>query len=79
MEKFLEGYHGENYLEPYWFSKIPLFLKLREFCLYVAIQASLDSRNPNPWCASYIEHRRELIENEVPFVNFDFEKAAGRK
>ena len=26
MEKFLEGYHGENYLEPYWFSKIPYSL-----------------------------------------------------
>lgn len=75
MKEFLKGYYEENYLEPDWLEEMPAFLKLREFSLYVAIQASFDPNNINPWCASYIDYRKQLIENDIPFVVYDFKKA----
>ena len=75
MKSFLKGYYEENYLDPYWLEIIPAFLKMREFNLYVAIHASFDSESIDPWCASYIDQRKKLIENETPFVVYDFKKA----
>ena len=73
MTFFLEGYHQENQLGAEWLAEIPAFLKLREIDLYAVIHRSFDVENiDHPWVAMYMENRKERIENDVPFVEFDF-------
>ena len=70
---FLEGYYQANQLEPKWLAEIPSFLKLREIDLYAVIHRSFDVKSiDHPWVAMYMENRKERIENDVPFIEFDF-------
>jgi len=71
---FLEGYSTENQLDPIWLAEIPYFLKLREIDLYAHIIFSYGGiENVNhPWCQDYLVGRREKIENDVPFIDFDW-------
>jgi Ser/Thr protein kinase RdoA (MazF antagonist) len=74
MTHFLTGYRRENYLDPLWLKEIPYFLKLREIDLYAIIHRSFDVHNlDDPWVARYMEGRRQLIEDGVPYLDFDFE------
>ncbi len=65
--KFLHGYTQENPISRDWLALIPLFLKIREIDLYIAIHRSMDLDNLDPWCASYMNGRRQKIENDVPY------------
>ena len=77
MTHFLTGYRRENYLDPLWLKEIPYFLKLREIDLYAIIHRSFDVHNlDDPWIARYMEGRRQLIEDGVPYLDFDFESLA---
>jgi len=71
---FLEGYSGENRLDPKWLAEIPYFLKLREIDLYAQIIHSFGGIEnvDDPWCQSYLDGRREKIENALPFIDFDW-------
>ena len=74
MRAFLRGYSREQRLEPKWLQEIPYFLKLREIDLYAVIHRSFDVSNiENPWCACYMQGRKERIERDVPYIDFDFE------
>ncbi len=70
--ELIEGYSSVRRLSAFWRSKIPMFMKLREIDLYIAIHRSMDLSNLDPWCASYMENRREKILNDVPFVDIQF-------
>jgi len=73
MFHFLQGYRKEMELGGGWLREIPYFLKLREIDLYAAIHRSFDLDNiDNPWVASYMNGRKERIEDNVPFIQFDF-------
>lgn len=73
MTHFLRGYRTENHLEEKWLIEIPSFLKLREIDLYAVIHRSFDVDNiDHPWVARYMNNRKTRIENDVPFLNFDF-------
>ena len=73
MPHFLRGYRAENMLDEQWLVEIPTFLKLREIDLYAVIHRSFNVDNiEHPWVAMYMKNRKELIENEVPFIDFDF-------
>ena len=73
MSHFLPAYVSECGLEEVWLSEIPFFLKLREIDLYAVIHRSFDVDNlDDPWCKRYMDGRRQRIEGEVPFVDFDF-------
>lgn len=70
---FLEGYFQENQLNSEWLIEIPFFLKLREIDLYAVIHRSFDVENiDHPWVAMYMENRKERIESDIPFIEFDF-------
>lgn len=72
---FLPGYYSENKLHAAWFKEIPYFLKLREIDLYAVIHRSFDVENlDDPWCAWYMDGRKERLEKRIPFIDFDFEK-----
>ncbi len=75
MPLFLEGYRSENQLEDAWLLQIPNFLKLREIDLYAVIHRSFDVENiDHPWVAMFMQDRKSRIENEVPFIDFNFSR-----
>ena len=70
---FLPGYFSEFVLDDVWFEKIPLFMKRRELDLYAVIHRSFDVDNlDDPWCAWYLDGRKERLEAEIPYLEFDF-------
>lgn len=73
MRYFTQGYVRENNIDPKWLSQIPQFLKLREIDLYAIIHRSFDVEDiEDRWAASFMRNRKELILNDVPFIDFDF-------
>ncbi len=77
MRHFLTGYARENKLDPVWLKQIPYFLKLREIDLYAVIHRSFDVTNlDDPWVERFMRGRKERIENNVPYIDFDFESLA---
>lgn len=76
MPVFLEGYREENRLDPSWLAELPYFMKLREIDLFAAIRFSFGENPDDPWCARYLSGRRERIENDVPYIDFDWNSLA---
>jgi amicoumacin kinase len=74
MPLFLSAYRQENRLDPAWLAELPHFMKLREIDLFAAIHFSFqDGDHPDDaWCARYMKGRRERIEGDVPFINYDW-------
>jgi amicoumacin kinase len=74
MTHFLRGYRACNRLNPTWLKEIPYFLKLREIEMYAVIHRDFDINNiDNAWCAGFMQQRKRKIEQDVPFIDFDFE------
>src|SRR5215211_7891803 len=74
MSHFLHGYAKANSLEPKWLKEIPNFLKLREMELYAVAHRDFDVNNIDDWwMARFMQDRKYKIENDVPFIDFDFE------
>jgi Ser/Thr protein kinase RdoA (MazF antagonist) len=73
MPAFLSGYREENHLDPFWLKELPHFMKLREIDLYATILFSFGPDPKNRWCARYLDGRRFRIEQDVPFIEFDWE------
>jgi amicoumacin kinase len=72
MKHFLRGYREENQLDPRWLREIPFFLKLREIDLYTQIRRQFENYEDDPWCAHYMQGRKERINQGMPYINFDF-------
>lgn len=73
---FLSGYRQENRLDPVWLKELPHFMKLREIDLFAAILFSLGENPESPWCARYMQGRRQKIASDTPFIEFDWEGLA---
>ena len=75
---FFIGYSRENSLSPEWLSEIPFFLKLREIDLYAQIIFSFGGveKIDDAWCLNYMENRKTKIENDVPYIDFDWDTLA---
>ena len=77
LTHFLRGYKQENLLEARWLTEIPYFLKLREIDLYAVIHRSFDVNDmDDPWNNRYMKDRKYKIENDVPYIDFDFDAFA---
>lgn len=76
MQTFLRGYREHNCLDPCWLKEIPYFLKLREIDLFAAILFTMGEIPEDAWCARYMNGRRAKIENEVPFIQYDWDSLA---
>lgn len=72
MRHFMRGYYQHNRLDDAWLAEIPYFLKLREIDLYALIHRSFDINNLDAWCSHYMDNRKEKIENDLPYIDFDF-------
>ena len=78
MPHFLRGYRRENRFKAAWLAQLPHWLKLREIDLYSAIFRSFDVNNlDDPWVVGYMDGRKQKIEDDEPFIVFDFESLAG--
>jgi amicoumacin kinase len=74
MRDFLRGYSRENQLAAHWLREMPYFLKLREIDLFAVIHRSFDMQNlDDPWCQGYMKGRKERIESDVPYIEFEWE------
>lgn len=74
MSHFLRGYVHACTLDFSWLKEIPNFLKIREIELYAVMQRDFDVNNiDNEWCARFMHNRKSRIENDVPYIDFDFE------
>lgn len=74
MTHFLRGYRQVRPLDPVWLKEIPSFLKLRELELYAVIHRDFEvSHIDNWWCARFMRDRKDKIEQDRPFIAFDFE------
>jgi len=75
LDGFMPGYFTAYPLDIKWFQHIPRFMKMRELDLYAVIHRSFDVENlEDPWCIWYLDGRKKRLENEVPYLDFDFEK-----
>jgi len=73
MKHFLQGYIRENDFDPRWLVQFPQFLKLREIDLFAVIHRSFDVEDiQDRWVASFMKNRKEMILNDVPFIDLDF-------
>ena len=78
MTHFIRGYQQENLFNPEWLDLIPMFLKMREIDLYAVVHRSFDVENSTePFVLWYMTGRQEKIENDVPYVDFDFRSLEG--
>lgn len=77
MPHFLRGYSQETRLDAVWLKEIPYFLKQREIDLYAVIHRSFDvTAIDDWWVGRFMQDRKRRIEQDVPFVDFDFESLA---
>ena len=72
LDNFMRGYYQENYIDPMWLNEIPHFFKFREFIMYGLV---LGTGDPN-FHKEFMEGRKKRLENEIPYVNFDFKLLA---
>lgn len=68
----LEGYARQHVLDRRWLEHVPVFLKLREFLLYVLLQIEAPD-STHPWCVSYMKGRRQRIEGDIPVIAMSFD------
>jgi Ser/Thr protein kinase RdoA (MazF antagonist) len=74
LREFLRGYRRENDFNLEWLTLMPLFMKMREIDLYAVIHRSFDVHNlDDPWCARYMQGRKQRIEDGLPYLEVDFE------
>jgi Ser/Thr protein kinase RdoA (MazF antagonist) len=73
LTHFLRGYRRASRLDTRWLLEFPHFLKLREIELYAVMHRDFDVSNiDNEWCARFMQGRKDRIEQDVPFIDFDF-------
>ncbi len=74
MIHFLQGYLKHCSLNLDLLKEIPYFLKMREIELFAVIQRDFGtSYIEDEWCNRYMQGRKYKIENDVPYIGFDFE------
>jgi Ser/Thr protein kinase RdoA (MazF antagonist) len=76
MPVFLQGYREHNQLDPRWLKELPHFLKLREIDLFAAILFTMGETPEDAWCTRYMDGRRAKIENDVPYIQYDWDSLA---
>lgn len=71
---FLEGYAEENAVDAEMLAEIPSFLKIRELDNYSMFFGDFTDGSAPDFVRSFMEGRKERIENGEPYVAYDFRK-----
>ncbi len=72
LSNYLSGYRQEFELSTYWQAQIPLFLKLKELCIYADLIGHLDSNRPGTWVGNFMRGRARRIADNLPYVDIPF-------
>jgi amicoumacin kinase len=74
LKYFFNGYSQENEINTKWFNEVQFFLKLREMDIYSLIHKNYDGKiASSQWAMNFMRDRRVRIEQNVPFIDLDFE------
>lgn len=68
---FLRGYITEKSITQYWLSQIPYFINLIEIGIYSALKG--EDVSAVPPLDRFMKNRKENIENDIPYLNIDFD------
>ncbi len=71
-QTFMRGYLAENDLDAAWQQEIPYFMKMREIDLYAIVTRDYDSLQGDEWVETFMNGRKERIENNVPYLQMEF-------
>lgn len=71
FEHFMKGYNSENTIAHQELEKIPVFLKQREFMLYLAIIQAYGFDKYDAWATKYMNGRKAKLENNTPYLNLN--------
>ena len=69
----LRGYITQVQVSSFWISQLPHFLKLLEIGLYAMLYREYDTSTADWWVSRFMPGRRERIEQDLPYVELDFE------
>lgn len=69
IQLLMKGYEQIRPLTEEETKLIPLFLKLREIDLYLLLKRSYGEGPYDAWSASYLQNRKERIEQNIPFFS----------
>ena len=72
--KFWEAYRSQHALDPQWLQEMPQYMKLREIDLFAIIQRDIppQAQASDGWLASFMNGRKERIEQEIPYLDYQF-------
>jgi len=74
MPHFLQGYQRANSLDACWLKEIPLFLNLLEIEVYALMHSEFGASNNGEWWGvRFMRDRKYKIEQDLPYIDFDFE------
>jgi len=73
IKHYLKGYIMENHITTFWIKQLPYFLKLLEIGIYTMLYNKYDSKDINSWPGKFMPNRKHRIENDIPYVDIDFE------
>nr|WP_279665385.1 phosphotransferase [Ectobacillus ponti] len=69
---FLDGYRQEHVLEAFWVRQLPLFIRLRELCIYVYLHGKRDVQKMSEEEQAYLRQMRSNIVCGVSCVSMNF-------
>ncbi|MCJ8010821.1 phosphotransferase [Paenibacillus sp. KQZ6P-2] len=72
LEHFLKGYEKHCSIHPDELHHLELFLRLREYIVYVGMYRSFDLTNLNDWTETYLRESRSRLEAGIPIVQHLF-------
>lgn len=71
LSSYLAGYREEHPFPSYWQRQLPLFLKLKELCIYASLLGHVDSNKPGCWVGDFMGGRAQRIAADLPYVDID--------
>ena len=72
LSSYLSGYRLEWGMSQFWLGQVPVFLKLKELCIYATLQGHPDIALPDTWVGRFMSGRSERIADDIPYVDIDF-------
>jgi amicoumacin kinase len=79
MLHFLRGYIQACKIDFSWLKEIPNFLKIREIELYAVMHRDFDVNHiEDEWCTRFMNNRKSRIENDIPYIDFNFESLSAQ-
>ncbi|MFD2922988.1 phosphotransferase enzyme family protein [Halobacillus naozhouensis] len=73
LTHFLKGYQKENSVDPVWISRLPLFLRLRDYTLYTVFHKKFDVKKLADGEKQLVAQIRTQLLNEEPMVELDYQ------